>query len=118
MMTEEQKQLISQDSWIPKRPLKNFRDPRLEEELEMHNQLTKKWIEKSDEVYLFKSLLASKSNIFVHGANGTGKTTFVQDVIGTHRDANDEFMIYIDCIEFNSEKLVASAISQQLNARV
>jgi hypothetical protein len=39
-------------------------------------------------------------------------------VIGTHRELNDEFLVYVDCIEFNSEKLVASAISQQLNAKV
>lgn len=116
MLKEETKQNVSQDSWNPiSRKLQNAS---LKIEKEMNEQLTKKWIEKSNELFLFKSLLASKSNIFVHGANGTGKTTFVQDVIGTHREINDEFVVYIDCIEFSSEKLVASAISQQLNVRV
>lgn len=62
-------------------------------------------------MFLFKSLLGSKSNIFVHGANGTGKTTFVQDVIKTHTTVNQEFMVYVDCVEFNSEKLIATCIS-------
>lgn len=66
-------------------------------------------------MFLFKSLLGSKSNIFVHGANGTGKTTFVQDVIKTHTTVNQEFSVYVDCVEFNSEKLIATCISQQLN---
>jgi Cdc6-like AAA superfamily ATPase len=62
-------------------------------------------------MFLFKSLLGSKSNIFVHGANGTGKTTFVQDVIKTHTTVNREFSVYVDCVEFNSEKLIATCIS-------
>jgi Cdc6-like AAA superfamily ATPase len=62
-------------------------------------------------MFLFKSLLGSKSNIFVHGANGTGKTTFVQDVIKTHTTVNQEFSVYVDCVEFNSEKLIATCIS-------
>ena len=45
-----------------------------------------RWREKKDEVLMFKSLLSSKSNIFVHGANGTGKTSFVHDCILTLRD--------------------------------
>jgi Cdc6-like AAA superfamily ATPase len=56
-------------------------------------------------------LLSSKSNIFVHGANGTGKTTFVKDVVKTHNYINKDFLVYVDCIEFNSEKLIAAAIS-------
>jgi Cdc6-like AAA superfamily ATPase len=62
-------------------------------------------------MFLFKSLLGSKSNIFVHGANGTGKTTFVQDVIKTYTTVNQEFSVYVDCVEFNSEKLIATCIS-------
>ena len=44
-------------------------EKREEDELEM------KWKEKMNDVFLFKSLLASKSNIFLHGPNGSGKTT-------------------------------------------
>jgi Cdc6-like AAA superfamily ATPase len=75
-------------------------------------------MEKSEELFLLRSLLNSKSNIYVHGANGTGKTTFVQDVIKTHNSINGDFLVYVDCIEFNSEKLIAACISQQLNSVV
>ena len=75
-------------------------------------------MEKSEELFLLRSLLSSKTNIFVHGANGTGKTTFVQDVVKTHNFINGNFLVYVDCIEFNSEKLIAACISQQLNSVV
>jgi Cdc6-like AAA superfamily ATPase len=68
-------------------------------------------MEKSEELFLLRSLLNSKSNIYVHGANGTGKTTFVQDVIKTHNSISGDFLVYVDCIEFNSEKLIAACIS-------
>lgn len=75
-------------------------------------------MEKSEELFLMRSLLNSKSNIYVHGANGSGKTTFTQDVIKTHNSINGNFLVYVDCIEFNSEKLIAACISQQLNSVV
>ena len=49
----------------------------------------------------------------MHGQNGSGKTTFVQDCFKCRRF--DIPHIYIDTIEFYSEKLISIQISQQLN---
>ena len=65
------------------------------------------------------TLLESRSNIFVHGSNGGGKTTFVQDCMQLVKEQHaGSFMVYIDCVEFYSEKLIAVAASQQINAAV
>ena len=77
----------------------------------------RKWKEKQMEVFGFKAILSSRSNIFVHGANGSGKTSFVTDCITTLREEEQptqELYVYVDCIEHFSEKLIAVTISQQL----
>ena len=56
------------------------------EEKTLQYEMDDRWREKKDEVLMFKALLSSRSNIFVHGANGTGKTSFVHDCIMTLRD--------------------------------
>lgn len=38
-----------------------------------------KWSERMTDFQHFSTLLDSRSNIFVHGPNGSGKTTFVTD---------------------------------------
>jgi Cdc6-like AAA superfamily ATPase len=68
-------------------------------------------------------MLESRNNIFMFGANGTGKTTFVQDCIKSlqisHQNENQAlFYVYIDCVEFYSEKLISIALSKQLNVAV
>ena len=49
------------------------------EQLEL--MIEEKWEEKSDEIFQFRALLKSRSNIFLHGPNGSGKTTFTRDCI-------------------------------------
>ena len=49
----------------------------------------------------------------MHGSNGSGKTTFVQDCFKAKRF--DLPHIYIDAIEFYSEKLISICISQHLH---
>jgi len=59
-------------------------------------------------------LLESKSNIFVHGPNGSGKTSFVKDCI----KSGNNLHVYVDCVEFYSEKLISISVSQQLNSLI
>ena len=84
--------------------------------------MDEKWKEKQIEVFQFRALLSSRSNIFVHGANGTGKTSFVTDCIMTQRQGYQEIpqnmCIEVDCIEFFSEKLIAVKISSQLRYEI
>jgi Cdc6-like AAA superfamily ATPase len=62
---------------------------------------------------MFLTLIESRSNIFMHGPNGTGKTTFAQDCFRAVRTKIP--CIYVDTIEFYSEKLISIAVSQQLH---
>lgn len=48
---------------------------------ELENELSQRWSEKLNEIFQFRALLSSRSNIFVHGPNGSGKTSFVQDTV-------------------------------------
>jgi len=44
----------------------------------------------------------------VHGSNGSGKTNFVQDAIKlVNQNDPTKFIVYIDCVEFYSEKLIS-----------
>jgi tRNA A37 threonylcarbamoyladenosine biosynthesis protein TsaE len=60
--------------------------------------------------------------VFLYGPSGCGKTTFTLDCLRylTHSD-NTEIgsriltPIYVDCVEFYSEKLIATYISIFLN---
>lgn len=63
---------------------------------------------------MFLTLVESRSNIFLHGPNGSGKTTFIHDCFKVLRASYP--CIYIDTIEFYSEKLISISISQQLQA--
>ena len=85
-------------------------------------EMDEKWKEKQVEVFQFRALLSSRSNIFVHGANGTGKTSFVTDCIMTQRqgyqDIPQNMCIEVDCIEFFSEKLIAVKVSSQLRYEI
>jgi ABC-type Mn2+/Zn2+ transport system ATPase subunit len=58
-------------------------------------------------------MVESRSNIYVHGPNGSGKSVFVQDMLGTLKQ--ESLAIFIDCIEFYSEKLIAIYLSQELD---
>ena len=55
----------------------------------------------------------------MHGSNGSGKTTFVHDCIKSlERLGSHSISVFVDCIEFYSEKLISISISQQLNAHI
>lgn len=69
----------------------------------------------STEIFQFRALLKSRSNIFVHGPNGSGKTTFTRDCIDIQTKLDGSMGVFIDCIESYSEKLIAIQISSQLN---
>eukprot|EP00347_Sterkiella_histriomuscorum_P014360 403361169 len=86
----------------------------------MHHE----WIEKDQDILLLQNLIKSRSNIFVYGAHGSGKTTFVKDCLDSLEQSSSSlsaqsqqhiYHIYIDCIEYYSEKLIATMISFQLN---
>jgi len=55
----------------------------------------------------------------MHGSNGSGKTTFVHDAIKSLKKPGlGTIAVFIDCIEFYSEKLISISISQQLNGHI
>jgi Cdc6-like AAA superfamily ATPase len=78
-----------------------------------------RWKERLGDLKFFQEILRSRSNIFLHGSNGSGKTTFVQDSIkGLERNGSNQISVFVDCIEFYSEKLISICISQQLNGHI
>ena len=58
------------------------------------------------------NLAKSHSNIFLYGASGVGKTTFAQDIL-KYQSSEMSILphIYVDCVEFYSEKLIANYVS-------
>ena len=50
----------------------------------------------------------------MYGPNGCGKTTFTLDCLRANFDQMP--IVYIDCVEYYSEKLISTYISIQLNA--
>ena len=80
----------------------------------MGNLTQFKWSHRKPDLELFFTLISSRSNIFLHGSSGTGKTTFIRDCFAAV--PNQTPMIYIDTIEYYSEKLISIAISQQLHS--
>lgn len=54
----------------------------------------------------FSTLCESRSNIYLYGLNGIGKTRFA-------RTSLDNF-IYIDCIEFYNENLICTYIAEEM----
>ena len=86
--------------------------------MELENELEMRWREKTSEIFQFRALLASRSNIFVHGPNGSGKTSFVQDCIKVQSSIDSTFYVNVDCIEFYSERLLAICISQHLHTLI
>ena len=76
--------------------------------------LIKSWQYRQDDVNKLLTLIQSHSNIFMHGCNGCGKTTFVQMCFNYKR--RDAPCIYVDTTEFYSEKLIAISISCQLES--
>lgn len=45
------------------------------------SEIGHRWKERLNDLKFFQEILRSRSNIFLHGSNGSGKTTFVQDSI-------------------------------------
>ena len=81
-------------------------------------ELGARWKEKYAEAFQFRALLASRSNIFVHGPNGSGKTSFVIDCIKVQSNINSNFFVNVDCIEYYSERLLSIFVSQHLNTLI
>ena len=78
----------------------------------MEKSLEARWREKEQDIFQFRALLASRSNIFVHGPNGAGKTTFVHDCASVESRRDKTSIVFVDCIEYYSERLIAICISQ------
>ena len=55
------------------------------------------------------TMIDSQANVQLYGSNGSGKTTFVQDCL--RYQALETPMIYIDAVEFYSEKLISICAS-------
>lgn len=79
------------------------------------NALAERWREKEPEIVQFRALLSSRCNIFVHGPNGSGKTSFVRECVAAQTAIDHTHSVDVDCIEFYSERLLAICISQHLN---
>ena len=60
------------------------------------------------------TLIESQANVVLYGSNGSGKTQFVKDCV-MYQNLETP-LIYIDCIEFYSEKLISISMSHQINA--
>lgn len=86
---------------------------KLKAELEI--ELQDRWREKKSEIFSYRALVSSRSNIFVHGTNGSGKTSFVLDCIKVQSTSDQTFFVNVDCIEYYSERLIAICISQHIN---
>jgi len=74
--------------------------------------LKTRWKYRIDDVEKLSSLIQSKSNIYMHGPNGSGKTSLVIDVLKSH--VFDCGSIYIDSVEFYSERLISVTVSTQI----
>lgn len=72
-------------------------------------KLVPAWQHRQADVDKMLTLIQSRSNVFMHGANGCGKTEFVQMCFEYKRCAIP--CVYIDTTEFYSEKLIAISIS-------
>lgn len=82
--------------------------------IDINSPLYKRWQEKMPEVEMFLNLANSHSNIFLYGATGVGKTSFVQDCLKFKQSMTNERIlpyIYVDCVEFFNEKLISNYIS-------
>lgn len=74
-------------------------------------QFQERWRLREEDFNFLGTLLQSRSNCYLYGQNGCGKTTFVTDVLSLVEMP----YIYIDCVEFPSEKLIATQLSLSLN---
>lgn len=62
-----------------------------------------------------RTFIQSKSNIYVYGQSGIGKTSFVIDAFNSFSESDLRIhMIYVDCIEFYSEKLITIHVMSKL----
>ena len=86
--------------------------------MELEKELDERWKEKQTEMLQFRALLSSRSNIYLHGPNGSGKTSFVLDCVKVQTTADSTFFVNVDCVEFFSERLLAISISQHLNTLI
>jgi MoxR-like ATPase len=75
--------------------------------VDCQQSLHQKWINKEDEFDYMKTLITSRTNLFVYGYTGTGKTEIVRDAL----ICSDIPSIYVDCIDFFNEKLICLIIS-------
>ena len=79
--------------------------------VELENELLDRWREKKTDIFQFRALISSRSNIFVHGANGSGKTSFVLDCVKVQTTNDGTFFVNVDCIEYYSERLISICVS-------
>ena len=88
-------------------------------QLESQSELRTKWKDHKAAKEYLENLFDARQNIFMHGPNAVGKSTFVHDVMRMYnydnRDDRAFFNVYVDCVEHYSEKLIAIAISRGLN---
>ena len=75
--------------------------------------LIKPWLHRQSDITRMLTLLESKSNVFMHGTNGIGKTEFVKTCF-MYKQCTIP-CIYIDTTEFYSEKLIAVSVSCGIN---
>ena len=74
--------------------------------------LNKKWQHRKTDVEDLLTYVDSRANILLYGSNGSGKTTFVRDCLSVF--GLDSPLIYVDAIEYYSEKLICIIISHQI----
>ena len=88
--------------------------------IENQNELQVKWSQHRDAKDYLVNLFDARQNIFMHGPNAVGKTTFVHDVMRMYNFERKGVFheVYIDCVEYYSEKLISIVISKALDDAV
>ena len=89
--------------------------------MDNYNELKEKWVDRSDDRDWFYNLFDARQNVFMHGPNAVGKSSFINDVIKMYNfdsHGSEFFDVAVDCVEYYSEKLIAINISNSLNTRI